>query len=100
MDIKNLFSGKGLIEKAVTVIDKLIPDKTQANSLKFEIYKIIASSQIAKYVRALIAIMFFTVWLFFPEKLAGREEMTKYMIFAIAGYYFIVDRGLDGIKKK
>lgn len=92
MNIKGLLSGKGAIGKAIDVIEKVVPDVTQKNKLKFEIYQIIASSMVAKYVRAVLAIMFFAVWLFFPEKLEGREEMTKYMLYAIAGYYYIVDR--------
>ena len=100
MNIKSLFSGKGAIEKAVDVIDKVVPDVKQKNELKFEIYKIIASSMVAKYVRAALALMFFAVWLFFPEKLEGREEMSKYMLAAIAGYYFIVDRGFNHVKRK
>ena len=99
MNLKGLFSGKGIIAKAVDVIEKVVPDVQQKNELKFEIYKIIASSEVAKYVRALIALMFFVVWLFFPEKIAGREEMVKYMLYAIAGYYFIVDRGFNHVKK-
>ena len=100
MSIKSLFSASGVIEKAVDVIDKVVPDGKQKNELKFEIYKIIASSMVAKWVRALIAIMFFAVWLFFPEKIEGREDMVKYMLYAIAGYYFLVDRGFNYVKKK
>ena len=100
MNIKGLFSAKGAIEKAVGVIDKVVPDVKQKNELKFEIYKIIASSAIAKWVRALLAIMFFVVWLFFPEKMEGREDMSKYMLYAIAGYYFLIDRGFNYVKKK
>lgn len=100
MNIKGLFSAKGAIEKAVAVIDKVVPDVKQKNELKFEIYKIIASSMVAKWVRALLAIMFFVVWLFFPEKMEGREDMSKYMLYAIAGYYFIIDRGFNHVKKK
>ena len=100
MDIKGLFSAKGAIEEAVDVIEKVVPDTTQKNELKFEIYKIIASSMVAKYVRAALALMFFVVFLFFPEKLDGREEMSKYMLAAIAGYYYIIDRGFNYVKTK
>lgn len=95
MNIKGLFSGSGAIEKAVDVIDKVVPDTQQKNQLKFEIYRIIASSQVAKYVRALLAVMFFVVWLFFPEKLDGRERMAEYMLYAIAAYYFLIDKAFD-----
>lgn len=99
MNLKGIFSGKGTVGKVVDVIDKVVPDAQQKNQLKFEIYKIIASSMVAKYVRALIALMFVSVWLFFPEKLEGREKLTEYMLYAIAGYYFLIDRGLNKVKK-
>lgn len=95
MSIKNIFSAKGAIEKAVDVIDKVVPDTKQKTELKFEIYKIIASSAVAKYVRALLALMFFVVWLFFPEKLEGREKQAEYMLYAVAAYYFLVDKAFD-----
>lgn len=100
MNIKNLFSGNGTIDKVIDVIEKVVPDAAQKSQAKFEIYKIIASNMVAKWVRAIITLMFFIVWLFFPEKLTGREEMVKYMIYAIAGYYFIIDRSMNQIKRK
>lgn len=99
MNLKELFSGNGTIDKVVGIIDKVVPDVAAKNEAKFEIYKIISSNMIAKWVRAILALMFISVWLFFPEKLTGREEMTKYVMMAIVGYYFIVDRSMNRIKK-
>lgn len=99
MDLKGLFKAGGLGEKVINVVEKVVPDTQQKNELKFELYKIIVSSMVAKYVRALLAVMFFTVWLFFPEKMEGREEVTKYLMYAIAGYYFLVDRAFNKAKK-
>ena len=100
MNIKNLFSGKTIVDKTLGIIDKVVLDKTQAASLKFEIHRIIASSNVAKYVRAVIAVLVVVVWLFFPEKFEGREKLSEYLLYAIAGYYYLVDLGLSGIKRK
>lgn len=97
--LKRLLGDGGMGEKVINVIEKVVPDSGQKNALKFELYKIIVSSMVAKYVRAAIAIMFFSVWLFFPEKFEDRENIADYMLMAIAGYYFVVDRSLNRVKK-
>lgn len=100
MNIKSLLNASGVLDKAIEVIDKVVQDKTQKTELKFEIYKIIAASQVAKYVRAIIALLFVVVWLFFPEHFDGREEMSKYFLYAVVAYYFLVDKAFDKMISK
>ena len=66
----DIFKKGGAVEKAIEIVDKAVVDKDKAKELKLDIIKIMASQQspITRYVRAALAIMFMTVWLWFPEK--------------------------------
>lgn len=97
MNVLSLFTKGGAVNKAIDVIDKTVLDKTQATQAKFEVYQIIAASSVAKYVRALIAVLFVVVWLFFPEKFEGREKMSEYFLYAVVAFYFLVDKAADKI---
>jgi hypothetical protein len=92
--------GKNTVEKSLELIDKVVPDTEKRTELKFEIYRIIVSNQIARWVRAIIALMFFVTWLYFPENLKGKGNETEYIIWAILGYYYLVDKTLNRVKQK
>jgi len=98
----NIFKKGGAVEKAIDIVDKSIVDKDKAKEVKLELIKVMASQQspITRYVRAILAIMFMAVWLFFPENMAGREEATKYVLYGIIGFYFLADFTIDKWKGK
>ena len=98
----NIFKKGGAVEKAIDIVDKAVVDKDKAKEVKLEIIKLMATQQspITRYVRAILAIMFMTVWLFFPENMVGREEATKYVLYGIIGFYFLADFTIDKWKSK
>jgi hypothetical protein len=100
--LSGLFKKGGAVDKAINIVDKAVPDKDKANELKMKLIELMASQQspITRYVRAIIAIMFMVVWLFFPDNMEGRDEMTKYIIYAIFGFYFLADFTIDKWKGK
>lgn len=102
MNWLNIFKKGGAIEKAIDIVDKSVEDKDKAKEIKLKLIQIMASQQspITRYVRAIIAIMFMTVWLFFPEKMEGREEAVKYVLYGIIGFYFLADFTIDKWKGK
>jgi hypothetical protein len=98
----SIFKKGGAVDRALDVVDKAVVDKDKAKEVKLEIIKIMASQQspITRYVRAILAIMFFTVWLFFPENMVGREESTKYVLYGLISFYFLADFTIDKWKSK
>lgn len=100
--IADIFKKGGIADKAVDLVDKMVPDKDKASELKMELIKLIASQQspITRYVRAVLAIMFMVVWLFFPENFQGREDTTRYVLYGIIGFYFLADFAIDKWKRK
>ena len=102
MKLKEILKVGGLVDKVIGIVDKTIVDKGKASELKMELIKLIAANQspITRYVRAVIAIMFMVVWLFFPENFAGREDTTRYVLYGIVGFYFLADFTIDKWKRK
>ena len=97
MKLREIFKKDGLVDKITGIVDKAVPDKEKAAELKMELIKVIASVQgkVAPYVRAVIAVQFMTVWLWFPEKFANRSESERYVLYGIIGFYFLADFTID-----
>ena len=100
--LSNLFKKGGAVDKSLEIVDQAVEDKDKANELKMKLIQIMASQQspITRYVRAILAIMFMTTWLFFPENMEGREEAVKYVLYGIIGFYFLADFTIDKWKGK
>ena len=98
----SIFKKGGPVDKAIEIVDKAVVDKDKAKEIKLELIKVMASNQspITRYVRAILAIMFMTVWLFFPENMVGRDEAVKYVLYGIIGFYFLADFTIDKWKSK
>jgi len=100
--LSSLFKKGGAVEKGMNIVDQAVEDKDKANELKMKLIQLMAAQQspITRYVRAILAIMFMAVWLFFPEKMEGREEATRYVLYGIIGFYFLADFTIDKWKGK
>jgi hypothetical protein len=98
----DIFKKGGFADKVTDIVGKAIPDKDKASELKMQLIALMAAQQgkIAPYVRAILSILIFTVWLFFPEKMVGREETTRYIIYAIISFYFLADLAIDKWKRR
>jgi predicted RND superfamily exporter protein len=99
MNIKKYLVSKNSINKAEELIEAIVKDEQQKSKLKYEIFKLLMSTHIAKYVRALIALMFVIVWLFLPENIESNQDIAKYLMLGIVSFYFLLDVGIDRIKK-
>nr|AKH47538.1 hypothetical protein [uncultured marine virus] len=63
--LNNITSKGGTIEKVTNLAGKAIVDKDKRNEFLFNISLIIAQSQVAKYVRAVLAVLTSVSCLFF-----------------------------------
>jgi len=98
--IKGLLSGSGgVIGKVTGILDKAVVDKDKRNEMVYEISLLMMQSKIAPYVRAVLGVLVIVSIMFFGDKITLSEEIQKYALSAVLGYYFL-DRVFESFKKK
>lgn len=98
MSIWSVLKGTKLIDNVTNIVDKAVTDKDKKNELVFAIMNMFMQSQVAKWVRAILAIEITTGVLFFGHKLTIPPDKQHWALGAVLGYYFM-DRLLAHYKK-
>lgn len=90
-----------VVKNVTGIVTKLVPDKDLAEKLNNELMLAIiglTQNSISRWVRAIIAIVWVTTWLYFPENFEGRENVSENVLYSIIGFYFL-DFVIDRFKK-
>ena len=83
-----------VLEKITGLADKAITDKDKRNEFIFHISQIIASSEVGRWVRAILSVLTVFSCFFFADKMTIDAETQKYLLYMVFGFYF-----LDYLKK-
>ncbi len=82
-----LLGGK-TFEQIAGIADKAIVDKDKRAEFLFQVRMIMLNSQIAKYIRAVLAIIVTVSVMFFADRLTIDTETQKYLLYAVFMFYF------------
>lgn len=88
------------VDKITDVVEKAVPDKDKRNELIYNISLVLMQSEVAKYVRAVLAILTAVSCLFLGDKMTIDADTQKYILMAVFGFYFLdYLKGMFGNKK-
>ncbi len=90
MKVLNFLNKKdGIASKVTAIVDKSITDKDKKAELVYNILTLIMQSEVAKWVRAMLAILIVVACLFFGNEVTLEADKQFILLSSVTGFYFL-----------